>query len=334
MPLEVYSMWHQYPWTFGEYVCDVKTVLTEAVTCASILTVVTFTVERYLAICHPLLLATHSKAHRAFCIILGIWTFGIAYSIPWIIPTKVNYLTHPQSGASIPESAWCAIPFQDMSKAKIPLIMMIVTTLLFFVMPFIVVTTLYCRIGKSMKSSCSLTSCTCRGSVDCSVCDAEQRGHKSRKTVIRMLMTVVICFFLCWSPYHTQRLVFATLTLTGGWNTQTTYIHYYLWLASGIGYYVSCCINPLVYCVMSRRFRRGLKNVSNCMASSSNSSIATGMGSEVTSGRLFVTHHKKRRVIVHEELSDKYFSESGHREHSTPDIPTHQEPRADIAVLQ
>lgn len=61
----------------------------------------------------------------------------------------------------------------------------------------------------------------------------------------------------------------------------------------------------------------------------------TFLGSEVTSGRLFVTHQKKRRVIVHEELSDKYFSESGHREHSTPDIPQQTlEPREDIAELK
>ena len=50
MPLEVYSMWHQYPWRFGEAMCDFKTVFTESVTCASILTVVTFTVERYVII--------------------------------------------------------------------------------------------------------------------------------------------------------------------------------------------------------------------------------------------------------------------------------------------
>ncbi len=47
MPIEILSMWHQYPWPFGDIVCDLKTVFTEAVTCASILTVVTFTVERH-----------------------------------------------------------------------------------------------------------------------------------------------------------------------------------------------------------------------------------------------------------------------------------------------
>ncbi len=75
---------------------------------------------------------------------------------------------------------------------------------------------------------------------------------------------MVICFFLCWFPYHCQRLVFATLTLTGGWDAATSRAHYYLWLASGLGYYLSCCVNPLVYCVMSGRFRRGFTSVFAC----------------------------------------------------------------------
>ena len=51
---------------------------------------------------------------------------------------------------------------------------------------------------------------------------------------------------------------------------------------AGIGYYVSCCINPLVYCVMSRRFRRGLANVSTCMAANKHSSIGTPGGAGQT----------------------------------------------------
>ena len=46
LPSEVYQMWHIYPWEFGELACDVKIVLTEAVTYASILAIVAFTTER------------------------------------------------------------------------------------------------------------------------------------------------------------------------------------------------------------------------------------------------------------------------------------------------
>ena len=53
---------------------------------------------RYLAICHPLFLSSHSKSARAFCVIGLIWTFGISYSIPWVIPTKVTvqYVSVPE----------------------------------------------------------------------------------------------------------------------------------------------------------------------------------------------------------------------------------------------
>ena len=46
LPIELYEMWHQYPWMFSHAACDVKTVAQEAITYASILTVVSFSVER------------------------------------------------------------------------------------------------------------------------------------------------------------------------------------------------------------------------------------------------------------------------------------------------
>ena len=48
MPSELYLMWHQYPWTFGDFACDAKIVVTETIIYASILTVVAFSGERSL----------------------------------------------------------------------------------------------------------------------------------------------------------------------------------------------------------------------------------------------------------------------------------------------
>ena len=46
MPFEVYWLWVQYPWVFGDVICDAKMLTTETVTYSSILTIVAFTVER------------------------------------------------------------------------------------------------------------------------------------------------------------------------------------------------------------------------------------------------------------------------------------------------
>ena len=46
MPSELYLMWQQYPWIFGDLACDAKIVVTETIIYASILTIVAFTIER------------------------------------------------------------------------------------------------------------------------------------------------------------------------------------------------------------------------------------------------------------------------------------------------
>jgi len=64
LPPEVYAIWESYPWRFGEPYCMLKTLLTEMTASASILTIVAFTVERYIAICHPLRAHSHSHPLR------------------------------------------------------------------------------------------------------------------------------------------------------------------------------------------------------------------------------------------------------------------------------
>ena len=46
MPSELYFMWKQYPWPFGDIACDAKIVISETVINASILIIVALTCER------------------------------------------------------------------------------------------------------------------------------------------------------------------------------------------------------------------------------------------------------------------------------------------------
>jgi len=64
LPPEAYAIWESYPWRFGEPYCLLKTMLTEMTASASILTIVAFTVERYIAICHPLRAHYYSRPSR------------------------------------------------------------------------------------------------------------------------------------------------------------------------------------------------------------------------------------------------------------------------------
>lgn len=75
-------------------------------------------------------------------------------------------------------------------------------------------------------------------------------------------VAVVVAFFICWAPFHSQRLlaVYAEnnkkdkhkLAIVTPVYTALTYI-------SGIFYYLSTTINPLLYNIMSNKFREAFK---------------------------------------------------------------------------
>lgn len=53
MPQEIYNMWFPNRYDFTETFCVLRALLTETSTNATVLTIASFTIERYIAICHP-----------------------------------------------------------------------------------------------------------------------------------------------------------------------------------------------------------------------------------------------------------------------------------------
>lgn len=82
LPQEMYTLWQRYPYAFGESFCIIRGYLSEATTYASILTISAFTIERYVAICHPLWAHTMSQLPRAITSIVIIWILAAICAIP------------------------------------------------------------------------------------------------------------------------------------------------------------------------------------------------------------------------------------------------------------
>ena len=104
------------------------------------------------------------------------------------------------------------------------------------------------------------------------------------------VVAVVVAFFVCWAPFHTQRLISiysgcptssapfsapstsSSLVSESTTSSPTTHqpsaatptsgghvIHAVLFYMSGILYYVSAVINPILYNIMSLKFRRAFR---------------------------------------------------------------------------
>ena len=75
------------------------------------------------------------------------------------------------------------------------------------------------------------------------------------------LVVVVVAFFLCWIPFHSQRLLFVVVTLFGNWTSSLQQVQHILFMISGVAYYFNSILNPILYSILSKRFRRGFNDI-------------------------------------------------------------------------
>ena len=102
-----------------------------------------------MAICKP-----HPQRHKgkisrtktASRVIFIIWITSFITALPWSYFTKVNYLDF--KGKILLNSAWCSVPFDENSGT---LYMTMACTLVFFILPIIIVTVLYIQIALSFS---------------------------------------------------------------------------------------------------------------------------------------------------------------------------------------
>ncbi|NP_001127725.1 neuropeptides capa receptor-like [Bombyx mandarina] len=256
LPNDLSVSWHQYPYSLGIVFCKLRALISEAASYGSVLTIVAFSLERYLAICHPLHLYAMAGLRRALRVVAALWLLSFVAAAPFASYTTVSYHDYPPgSGNSSLESAFCAM-------LEVPSWYLYeLSSLLFFILPGLIILCLYVRMGLRIRSTHTSkpgspgTLNGVNGSVH-----GEARQAQSKKTIIRMLAAVVIAFFVCWAPFHFQRLFY----IYGTGASHYHIINEYLFYVAGAFYYVSATVNPILYNVMSHRYRIAFKETLFC----------------------------------------------------------------------
>lgn len=187
LPAEVYLVWSKYPYIFGEGFCVLRGLAAECSTNASVLTITAFTVERYVAICHPFLSHTMSKLSRAIKLILVIWLIALCFAIPQALQFGIVQLTPEGQDLIICtlKNAFIKHSFE-------------LSTLLFFVVPMTLITVLYALIGLKLRKSNMMKRTNMRsqrGGAANRIRDCRHHTGKSSRRVLKMLGKWV--FYFC-----------------------------------------------------------------------------------------------------------------------------------------
>ncbi|XP_050520128.1 pyrokinin-1 receptor-like [Daktulosphaira vitifoliae] len=248
LPQEIYLTWSRYPYVFGEMFCIVRGFAAETSTNATVLTITAFTIERYVAICHPFISHTESNLSRAFKYIIIIWVVSSTLAFPQAIQMGLIY-GKDENGKDLPETSTCSITNQLPYAFEI-------SSIVFFLVPWTLIVILYILIGlKLYKSKRDSNRTVCSAHCRHTEC-VSSTNNRATSRVVKMLVAVVVAFFVCWAPFQAHRL----LAVYGdSQNEQSKRIFQWLTYVSGILYYLSATINPLLYNLMSYKFRNAFK---------------------------------------------------------------------------
>ncbi|XP_001358395.2 pyrokinin-1 receptor [Drosophila pseudoobscura] len=237
MPQDLYNLWHPDSYPFSDTICILESVFSETAANATVLTITAFTVERYIAICHPFRQHTMSKLSRAVKFIFAIWIAALLLALPQAIQFSV--VVQGVGSSCTMKNDFFAHVFA-------------VSGFLFFGGPMTAICVLYVLIGVKLKRSRLLQALPRR-------CFDVNRGISAQTRVIRMLVAVAVAFFICWAPFHAQRLMAVYGSSSGIESQWFNDVFSVLDYTSGVLYFLSTCINPLLYNIMSHKFREAFK---------------------------------------------------------------------------
>ncbi|BFZ19301.1 hypothetical protein BsWGS_22339 [Bradybaena similaris] len=235
-------------WPYGRVLCSLLIFLQYLGIDTSSLSITAFTIERYIAICHPMKAQIICTVSRAKKIIAGLWTFTILYCSPWLGLTVVTE-TRVHNQTPIEK---CQFRLARSSY----LVFFLFDLVLMYFIPLLIATILYLLIGRILYLSRNLRRIEkvtiYRGSLKQRVAPRVD----SRTQVVRMLVVVVVAFASLWMPYRVI-VVYNSFA-------KKKYLDLWFLLFARTMVYVNCAINPILYNIMSVKFKRAFQNYLSC----------------------------------------------------------------------
>ncbi|XP_055351199.1 allatostatin-A receptor-like isoform X2 [Paramacrobiotus metropolitanus] len=225
-------------WPFGVIWCKIVQYLIHVCAYSSVYTLVLMSVDRYLAVVHPISSMTLRTQKNTY-IAIGIqWVVIMSANIPLILAHGIVKLPIHDCEQSVP----CM--FHYLVYDEISFRLAFLGT--FFILPVTIISSLYFIMLRRLWDI--------RGPVG----HRSNEGNRSKKRVTRMVIAVVIIFILCWSPI-TFILALKSLDL---YPVDTVSVP--VQIAAHVLAYSNVCLNPFIYAAAHPGFRSSFKNLLLC----------------------------------------------------------------------
>ncbi|XP_063353796.1 B2 bradykinin receptor-like [Pelmatolapia mariae] len=217
-----------YDWTFSESLCKVSSAVMSMNPFCSIYFLVMVSIDRYVALVHPL---SHERICRPFYAKLGclfVWVFGLVFALPIIIYRKLEFSSN---------LAHCSRDFTSPDRY----LMYEVRAIIFrFIIPVIII--LFCTV----KIIQSLSNRLMEG----------LKPQRTEQKTTTLILAVLLAFLICWVPFHVAKILDVLL------NTGILKCHTILFIFQQVSMYLAffnSVLNPILYIIIGKSFQNRTK---------------------------------------------------------------------------
>lgn len=215
-------------WPFGPVLCRLVTTLDGINQFTSIFCLVVMSVDRYLAVVHPVRSARWRRPRVAKLASAAVWACSLLMSLPLVVFADV------QEGLGICNVCW------PEPVALWSAVFIVYTSVLGFFGPLLVICLCYLLIVTRVRASGMRVGAPRR---------------RSERRVTRMVLVVVLVFAGCWLPFFVLNIV--NLAVVVPEEPVSTGAYFFVVILS----YANSCANPVLYGFLSDNFRQSFRKV-------------------------------------------------------------------------